>query len=184
MSQERASWQVKDTTMLADLTTLMRISPAETSLLNDLADTARSVAPRLTKLFYDRLFAYDYTAEYLHNVNISRLHTMVADWFIELFQEPHDEAYVRRRMAIGQMHVRIGLPVRYPLAMLDLVIEFGEDVTQHSPHPADSLRAFRKALALDIAIFNQAYEHAQLHHLTELVGHEQLARRLLTAEYE
>lgn len=35
-------------------------------------------------------------------------------------------------------------------------------------------------LALDVAIFNQAYEDYQLRHLAELVGGERLARRLLT----
>jgi hypothetical protein len=37
-------------------------------------------------------------------------------------------------------------------------------------------------LALDIAVFNQAYEDTQLKHLAEMVGNERLARRLLTQE--
>lgn len=40
--------------------------------------------------------------------------------------------------------------------------------------------AFRKVLALDVAVFNQAYEDNQLQHLSELVGGERLARLLLS----
>ena len=40
--------------------------------------------------------------------------------------------------------------------------------------------AFRKVLALDVAVFNQAYEDNQIEHLAELVGGKRLARLLLT----
>ena len=48
--------------------------------------------------------------------------------------------------------------------------------------PDAAVAAFRKALARDIAIFNQAYENNQLQHLAEMVGGERLARRLLTGQ--
>jgi len=82
----------------------------------------------------------------------------------------------------GRVHVRIGLPVRYPLAMLDVVMKFGEQVARQSTHPEAAVAAFRKVLALDIGIFNQAYENNQLLHLAEMVGGERLARRLLTGQ--
>jgi hypothetical protein len=64
--------------------------------------------------------------------------------------------------------------------MLDVVMPFGEQVARTSPEPERATAAFRKVLALDVAIFNQAYEHEQLKHLADLVGGERLARRLLT----
>jgi hypothetical protein len=57
---------------------------------------------------------------------------------------------------------------------------FGEQVARQSNQPEAALTAFHKVLALDVAIFNQAYEDNQLRHLAELVGGERLARRLLT----
>ena len=180
MSIDRSSWQIKDEATLTELVTLMNLQPNEVALLKSLEGEARRIAPEMTKAFYDRLFAHDQTAEYLQGASIERLHGMVQDWFVGLFSGEYDAAYARRRIGIGQIHVRIGLPVRYPLAMLDIVLPFGEAVARSSKQPEAAAIAVRKVLALDVAIFNQAYEDNQLQHLAELVGGERLARRLLT----
>jgi hypothetical protein len=179
MSQDRTSWQIKDEATLTELVTLMNLSPAEAELLEALHGEAREHGPALTEQFYERLFAHPQTAEYLEQVSMERLHTMVQEWFAGLFSGMYDEQYAKRRLVIGQIHVKIGLPVRYPLAMLDVVMPFGEQIAKQSPKPDAAKAAFRKVLALDVAIFNQAYEDNQLKHLSELVGGERLARRLL-----
>lgn len=180
MSEERRSWQVKDEATLAELIVLMNLTAAEAAVMKEMQGAARAAAPDMTKAFYERLFAHEPTAEYLQGVSMDRLHGMVQNWFTELFGGQYDADYARRRMTIGQIHVKIGLPVRYPLAMLDVVMPFGEKVVAEHPQPALAAQAFRKVLALDVAIFNQAYEDNQLRHLAELVGGERLARRLLT----
>ncbi|NNJ10841.1 Globin-coupled histidine kinase [Chloroflexales bacterium ZM16-3] len=180
MSQERSSWLIKDEATLTELVTLMNLSADETTVMQELQEAARVAAPEMTKAFYERLFAHEATAEYLRDVSMDRLHGMVQEWFSELFCGQYDADYARRRMTIGQIHVKIGLPVRYPLAMLDVVMPFGESVAATYANPALATQAFRKVLSLDVAIFNQAYEDNQLKHLAELVGGERLARRLLT----
>ncbi|GAB4204595.1 MAG: protoglobin domain-containing protein [Roseiflexaceae bacterium] len=179
MAQEHPSWQVKGEAILPELIALMGITAEDQQLLAGLAAQAAEQAPRLTDTFYARLFAHPHTADYLQQVSLDRLHAMVAQWFVELFSGQYDTDYARKRLNIGQVHVRIGLPVRYPLAMLDVVMPFGEELARQSPAPEQAARAFRKLLALDVAIFNQAYEDNQLSHLTELVGGERLARLLL-----
>lgn len=179
MSQDRMSWQVKDTSILAELVTMMGLSADEAALLGALQPHARDAAPQLLEQFYGRLFQHSNTAEYLQGVAMDRLHSMVANWFSDLFGGVYDAAYAQKRLAIGQIHVRIGLPVRYPLAMLDIILPSGEAITQKSDQPSAAAAAFRKVLALDIAIFNQAYEDNQLAHLADLVGGERLARLLL-----
>jgi hemoglobin-like flavoprotein len=180
MSAERSSWQIKDEATLTELVQLMNLTSAEAAILKGLYGEAKEHGPQLTKSFYDRLFAHANTAEYLEGVSMDRLHGMVQEWFAGLFCGAYDEAYASRRMVVGQIHVKIGLPVRYPLAMLDVVMPFGEMIAGKATDPAAAAAAFRKVLALDVAIFNQAYEDNQLRHLSELVGGERLARRLLT----
>jgi hypothetical protein len=180
MSQERSSWQIKDEATLVELAQLMNLSAAESAVMTEMQGAAKTAAPEMTKAFYERLFAHGATAEYLQGASMDRLHGMVQEWFTELFSGQYDAAYAKRRMTIGQIHVKIGLPVRYPLAMLDVVMPFGEQVVAQHAQPALAAQAFRKVLALDVAIFNQAYEDNQLRHLSELVGGERLARRLLT----
>jgi len=96
---------------------------------------------------------------------------------MDLFSGKYNGEYAQKRLKIGQVHVHIGLPVRYPLAMIDIVMEYG---LMAAAENEAAKRAFRKLLALDIAVLNQAYENSQLKHLSETVGNERLARRLLT----
>lgn len=180
MAQDRASWQIKDEAILKELVELMGVSDAEAALLGSLSEQARAVAASMTEAFYKRLLSYENTAEYFEGITNDRMHSFVGTWFEQLFHGKYDEEYARRRIAIGQIHVKIGLPLRYPLAMMDVIMEFGEQVARQSAQPDDAVVAFRKALALDVAIFNQAYEDNQIKHLSELVGGERLARLLLS----
>lgn len=179
MSDERKSWAVKDEAIHGELVTLMDLSLEEAAALAGLQDAAKAMAGELTKVFYARLTAHENTREYFEGVDLSRMHALTGEWFTELFSGRYDVTYVKRRLKIGMVHVRIGLPVRYPLAMIDLITEYGHKVAAGSAKNGVAETAFRKVLALDVAIFNQAYEDNQLKHLAELVGGERLARRLL-----
>ena len=177
---ERKSWSVEDADIRDEIARLSALGDDEIGLLTALHDTAREASAALTEEFYARLLAHENTAEYLAGEDLDQRHAMIAEWFVELFAGRYGQDYAERRLRIGATHVRIGLPVRYPLAMLDVILEHGQRVAAHSDRPDDALRAFRKVLAIDVAIFNHAYEHHQLRHLAELVGGERLARRLLT----
>lgn len=180
MAMNRTSWTVKETDVLAELINFMALSAEERALLGNLTAQAQEVAPQMVETFYARLFEHPHTAEYFEGISMERLHSMVGNWFVEIFSGTYDEAYAQKRLKIGRIHVEIGLPVRYPLAMLDVVMPYGEQVARQSSQPDEAVTAFRKVFALDVAIFNQAYEDSQLQHLAELVGGERLARLLLT----
>ena len=182
MAQERSSWQIKGDGILGELIALMGLTPDEQALLGTVQGHAREIAPRMIDDFYGRLFKHEQTSEYLAGASMDRLHSMVTEWFVDLFSGKYDQTYARKRLTIGEIHVRIGLPVRYPLAMLDVVMPYGEAAAKQSAQPDKAATAFRKVLALDVAIFNQAYEDNQLRHLAELVGGERLARLLLAGQ--
>ena len=176
---DRKSWTVKDEVILDDLTALMRLSDDERQALAAGKEIAKAKASEMVDMFYERLLSHENTAEYLEG-KVDHLRTTLENWFVQLFSGQYDADYVNSRLQIGKTHVRIGLPVRYPLAMLDMLVEFGERVAAECANSELVARAFRKVAALDIAIFNQAYENTQLDHLAEMVGNERLARRLLT----
>ena len=175
-----SAWQLTDTAVLAELRELMGLTEAEVALLASMHDAARAVVPQLAEAFYVRLMRHQLTADYLANTSLDARHRTISQWFLDLFSGSYDDQYVAKRIVIGKVHVRIGLPVRYPLAMIDVIMPFGDQIAKTSPKPEAALAAFRKVLALDIAIFNQAYEDNQLKHLSELVGGERLARLLLS----
>lgn len=179
--EDRNSWSIKDEAILTDLVTLMNLSDEEKQALAASKPQAEEMAPQLINAFYERLLSHDNTAEYFGgNGMVEHLRGTLEAWFIQLFSGDYDTDYVNSRLTIGKTHVRIGLPVRYPLAMMDVLVEYGEKIANMNGHAEVTGRAFRKLAALDIAIFNQAYENTQLDHLAEVVGNERLARRLLT----
>lgn len=178
MMDEKLSWAIKDEAVLKDLVTLMNFSDDEKTALAALKDKAQASTDALADDFYGRLLTHAPTAEYLEGM-VDHLKEKLGNWFVDLFSGSYDETYVRSRLQIGKTHVRIGLPVRYPLATMDVMLKHGHAVVGDDPQ---AQAAFTKLLALDIAIFNQAYEDTQLKHLAEMVGNERLARRLLTQE--
>ncbi|HNP70592.1 MAG TPA: protoglobin domain-containing protein [Kouleothrix sp.] len=182
MSQSRSSWQIKGLSTAAELISLIDLTSHERALLSSLQGKAKAVAPKMTEAFYARLFAHSNTAEYLEGAPMDHLHAMVGNWFCDLFSGQYDEEYAKKRIAIGQTHVKVGLPVRYPLAMLDVIMPFGEELARQSNQPEQAVTAFRKVLSIDVAIFNQAYEENQLAHLAEFVGGERLARLLISGQ--
>lgn len=181
---QRKSWAIESEDIHTELAEMMDLSVEEKSLLASVQDEAEDETDALTEAFYERLLAHDETAEYFEEEDMDERHAMIAEWFVELFSGQYDQEYVAQRLKIGRVHVQIGLPVRYPLSMIDVIMQHGERVAAKSSQPQRAKQAFQKVLSLDVAVFNQAYEDRQLAHLAELVGGERLARRLLTGVSE
>jgi hypothetical protein len=175
--QDRKSWEVTDQSVASELITIIGIQDSEATALAALSGDAKTAAEAMVNEFYARLNAHPNTAEYLEGASSERLRSMVTAWWNDIFGGVYDASYAQKRIGIGHVHVKIGLPVRYPLAMLDIIMQHGMALAEKNGEIAKA--AFRKIVALDIAIFNQAYENHQLKHLSELVGNERLARRLL-----
>ena len=179
--EDRKSWEIRDEAILSDLVALMGLTDDEKQALAASKSHAEEIAPELITAFYDRLLSHENTAEYFNgNGAVEHLRGTLENWFIQLFSGDYGTDYVNSRLTIGKTHVRIGLPVRYPLAMMDVLVQYGERIAGMNGNAEVTANAFRKLAALDIAIFNQAYENEQLDHLSEVVGNERLARRLLT----
>ncbi len=179
--EERKSWLIKDEAVLKDLFDLTKMSEEEKKVLGELKNDAEIMTKDMVDAFYDRLTNHDNTSEFI-NGNLKKMRGTLRDWFLDLFQGVYDKDYVSKRLQIGKVHVKIGLPVRYPLAMMDIIIDYGQRIADKSDEPEIALQAYRKLAALDIAIFNQAYESTQLKHLAKMLGNEMLARRILTQE--
>jgi hypothetical protein len=180
----RKSWSVPSEDVHEELAEMVALEREERALLADLQNAAAQQTEALTDDFYDRLLDHEETAEYFEGEDMDERHAMIAEWFVDLFSGEYGEEYVSQRLRIGHVHVEIGLPVRYPLSMIDVIMQHGEKVTQKSSSPEAAKSAFQKVVSLDVAVFNQAYEDRQLSHLAKLVGGERLARRLLTGVSE
>ncbi len=179
--EQRKSWAIKDEAILEELTGLTKMTEEEKQVLGQLKENAEENSKEMVDAFYDRLTDHENTNEFI-NGKLEKMRITLHQWFVELFQGRYDKEYVLKRLEIGKVHVKIGLPVRYPLAMMDIIMEHGQRIAQSSSNPDVASNAFRKLASLDIAIFNQAYESTQLKHLAKMLGNEMLARRILTQE--
>ena len=179
MVDNRKAWDLNNTAAVAELMDLIGLNTEQRKLLGTLHDKAEAAAPQVVDAFYERLLSHENTAEFLAAVSVDHLRGMVTQWFTDLFSGTYDDEYTHKRLKIGQVHVRIGLPVRYPLIMLDMISQAGEEVARSSDDPQQAVTAFKKILALDIAIFNHSYESFPLQQLADMVGNVRLARRLL-----
>lgn len=177
---DRASWKITSDETCAELIDILELSDEECQCLAAIKPEAEKIAISMSEDFHARLLKHDNTKEYFEGMDVGVIDRALAGWFIDLFSGVYDEAYAKKRIKIGEVHFKIGLPVRYPLAMLDIVQEHSEGLLNNSPDPVLANRAFRKILSLDIAVFNQAYENEQLKNLSEMVGGTRLARRLLS----
>lgn len=176
----RKSWTVKEESICTELLELLKVSPEECGLMQALKGVAEGVVDEMVTEFHTTLLAHENTQQYFESVTVERVGKAVKLWYLDLFSGQYDFGYAHSRLIIGQTHVRIGLPVRYPLAMLEIIHRHSDRILVHAADPQAARRAFNKILALDIAVFNQAYEDNQLKHLADLVGGERLARTLLT----
>ncbi|EDQ2877809.1 Globin-coupled histidine kinase [Salmonella enterica subsp. enterica] len=178
--KEMMCWNIKEEQIVDDLLAFLCITPDECILLSSMQADARKLTAKMVDEYYARLINYPMTNEFITDIEL--LKKTLSDWFISLFCGVYDQNYARERLRIGMAHVRIGLPVRYPLAMFDILQKYGVE-TAYSKGP-QGINAFLKILSLDIATFSQAYDNTQLSHLTKLVGGStKLARRLLQDQY-
>jgi hypothetical protein len=181
MSDEKLSWAVKDEAMCDELISILGLTADEIALVKAMEPLAKDHAPAMVKEFHSRLLATENTKQYFEKSDVNHVGKMVGIWFERLFSGNYDAEYAKSRIKIGLVHAHIGLPVRYPLAMLDVIQKAAMMMCDKQPDPAASRLAFYKILSLDVAIFSSAaYEDSQLRKLSELVGSERLARRLLT----
>ncbi len=126
----------------------------------------------IEKIFYDKIRSEPASAEFLQGSDVEARH-VVSDWLLDLLEGRHDLAYFEKRVRIGVTHVQIGLPIRYPIGMLEVLREEIEKVIDENM-VADEAKAARRLigrlLSLDLSIFNHAYEECMFDRLDQSAG--------------
>lgn len=106
---------------------------------------------------------------------VARLKGTLVTWLGDLFSAARDHDYVARRWRVGVRHVAIGLAQVYTNAALSR-LRAGLVRALHEMHPrppAAAVLALQKALDLDLALIEHAYE-------SEHTRHREQAERLAT----
>jgi signal transduction histidine kinase len=119
----------------------------------------------VTTRFYDTIELFPAArAVFADDGQVGRLKHSLARWLAELFQGPHDHAYLGRRLVIGRRHVQVGLPSRFMFTAMSGLRQHLRDLVRAGlpREQADNVvAALDKVLDVELAIMTGAYMSAQ-----------------------
>ena len=133
----------------------------------------------ITDAFYDTLAQYPTTAALIEG-RVDQLKATHARWMGELFAGDYGEDYLKSRMRVGEVHVRIGLPPYYVEAVMNTIRVGGHDAITQEFDGAEAIDAHYaslvKILDLDLLIINLAYSEERLDRMSSITG---MSRKLV-----
>lgn len=107
---------------------------------------------------------------------IERLKGTLKSWLTVLHQGPHDDAYYQRRLVIGRVHVKVGLPQEFVFTAMNLLrTDLHFIATETIPHiesknvVAALARIMDIELAIMISTFMSAHEQKELEQFREII---------------
>lgn len=165
-----------DESLVQELLRYVRFSEEDARLLRALRPLAAPHFERIATAFYDRIREHDAAHEvFTGEAQIKRLQGSMVRWMDRLCAGPHDEAYFKKTLEIGRIHVQIGLPQRYMFTAMALIRVALQRVVDDTM--GDEAKACREALdrALDVelAFMLEGYRD---HFLARMQQRERLER--------
>jgi signal transduction histidine kinase len=118
---------------------------------------------------------------------LKRLHDKFSEWLEEVFCGVYDDAYYRKRLVIGETHVRINMPQHFMLTFMDAIWqELSRQVDETDLEDRDAyLSSLHKILSLDTAIMLESYKERysdRIRHEERTVAEERITRSEHLAE--
>ena len=139
---------------------------------------------RIAREFYERVREHEEAhAVFSHEAQIARLQTTLVSWMRRVLAGPFDHAYADAALALGRLHVRIGLPQRYLHGAMAIVRERLGDIADENLPDGGPLarRALGRVLDLETALMTEAYGDAaeeRLRRTQRAAAHESEAAAL------
>ncbi|MDI1447580.1 protoglobin domain-containing protein [Polyangium sp. 6x1] len=111
-----------DESLVKELLRYVRFGEDDARLLRALRPRAAPHFERIATAFYDRIREHDDAHDvFTGEAQIKRLQGSMVRWMDRLCEGPHDEAYFKKTLEIGRIHVQIGLPQRYMFTAMALI---------------------------------------------------------------
>lgn len=149
----------------------LRFDEADAAALRSLRPLFEAHGAAITDDFYVLLGDNPDTARRIEG-RIDALKATHRQWMLELFDGEYGEAYLERRLRIGQAHVRIGLPPEFVEGVMSFIRTAGTELIDRASD-GDRLaqkRALLKILDLDLIVINLAYGEERLDRISRVTG--------------
>ncbi len=155
----------EDPTLLDTIKRYIGFGEADADRLRSLLPALRPEFPQIVEHFYDLVQEFPDAAAVITggDAQLARLRRTLVDWLETAFAGPHDAAYHGRRLRIGWVHVRIGLPQHYMVTGMNVIrseLHRRLDAMDLGPEAAASRSAVDRLLDLELAIMLDAYRTA------------------------
>ena len=144
-----------------------KFSEEEALILKELQPRMESLADEFIDGFYDYIWGFGKTAQFLKNKEIIAYHrAKIKEWFVNLFCGKYDLPYFMYLYKIGEIHVKIGLPTHYVNSAFTYVRTFiltsieanFENKAQH----IKEIEAVEKIVDMNLDVLTSSYREEEL----------------------
>ena len=144
-----------------------KFSDEEAELLKKLQPRMEELADKFADEFYDYIWGFGATAQFLKNKEIIAHHRIkIKEWYINLFSGQYDMPYFRHLYKIGEIHVKIGLPTHYVNSAFTFVRTFVlqsiEDNFIDKEQHLKEIRAIEKMIDINLDVLTSSYREEEL----------------------
>ena len=144
-----------------------RFSDEEAQMLKALQPRMEKLADNFIDEFYDYIWGFGKTAQFLKNKEIIEYHRKkIKEWFINLFCGKYDLPYFMYLYKIGEVHVKIGLPTHYVNSAFTFVRTFVlksiEENFENKEHHVKEIQAVEKIIDMNLDVLTSSYREEEL----------------------
>jgi uncharacterized membrane protein (DUF373 family) len=144
-----------------------KFTQEEELILRNLHPRMEQIADEFIDGFYDYIWGFGKTAQFLKNQEIITHHrTKIKEWFINLFCGNYDMSYFMYLYKIGEIHVKIGLPTHYVNSAFTFVRTFVLQNIEGNFHNKEDhikeIRAIEKIIDMNLDVLTSSYREEEL----------------------
>jgi len=148
--------------MFEQLKRYVGFDEADAQRLRRLREVVEPHLPRIVDRFYAQIGSDPATRRIVQRGedHTQALRRTLAAWLQSLLAGRYDEEYLRRRVRIGRVHVRVGLPQHYMVAAVEVIRQELHELVLASdlPESAAALGSLHKLLAIETSIMLASYQ--------------------------
>ena len=144
-----------------------KFTDEEAKILKELKPRMENLAEEFIDGFYDYIWGFGKTAQFLKNKDIIAYHRKkIKEWFINLFCGKYDMTYFMNLYKIGEIHVKIGLPTHYVNAAFTYVRIFIlkdlERNFKNKQRHIKEIQATEKIIDMNLDVLTSSYREEEL----------------------
>jgi len=144
-----------------------KFTDEEADILKNLQPRMEELADKFIDEFYDYIWGFGTTAQFLKNKDIIAHHRKkIKEWFINLFCGQYDMPYFLHLYKIGEVHVKIGLPTHYVNSAFTFVRTFVlqsiEDNFINKEQHVKEIKAVEKMIDMNLDVLTSSYREEEL----------------------